>query len=130
MSNLFHNSIYDTKSTNSVYSRRQLGFNWKDKDSVIKDIQNTSSEIWSTKEPELVVTITPESIRKIKQYNNNNEDYINSSSREGQLTCYSNTLLCNSGFINTVLANYVGDDNIIFGTGFNKNRYSKPGGDE
>lgn len=130
LSNLFPNSIYDTKSTNSVYSRRQLGFNWKDKDSVIKDIQNTSSKIWSTKEPELVVTITPESIRKIKQYNNNNEDYINSSSREGQLTCYSNTLLCNSGFINTVLANYVGDDNIIFGTGFNKNRYSKPGGDE
>lgn len=131
LSNLFPNSIYDSKSTSNIASRRKLGFNWKDKSAIINSIQSKSSDMWTTAvEPEMIVTLTPESIRKIKQYNNSS--IVNNTLNLGAtINCDARDLSCSSTFLKNELIDYVGSDNVIIDNQlFNNNRYSIPGGDE
>lgn len=126
LSNLFPNSIYDAKSIGNISSVRELGFNWKDKGEIIKEIQSKGSDIWtSTSHPEVVVTLTPSAIRNIKQYNTGT-NYL-----ENSLDCDARDLSCSSKFLKNELIEYVGTDNVIIDNElFNNNRYTKPGGEE
>ena len=87
--------------------------------------------MWTTAvEPEMIVTLTPESIRKIKQYNNSS--IVNNTLNLGAtINCDARDLSCSSTFLKNELIDYVGSDNVIIDNQlFNNNRYSIPGGDE
>ena len=101
------------------------------KSAIINSIQSKSSDMWTTAvEPEMIVTLTPESIRKIKQYNNSS--IVNNTLNLGAtINCDARDLSCSSTFLKNELIDYVGSDNVIIDNQlFNNNRYSMPGGDE
>lgn len=124
LSNLFPNSVYDKNLINSISATRIVGFNWKDQESVVEEIQRKGDEVWSNAEAELTVTLTPTAIRSIKQYNK--ESIINDTlDRTTGIKCSVQTLNCTSTFLKSELGSMIGTDNIVFNNElFEMNRYT------
>lgn len=81
--------------TNLFPTNRVKGMNWQNATNVISAIQNLGDSVWTSKQPQYVIELSPMNIRNIKNYNNYT-DYMDYS-----LSCDS-SLNCTSNFLTTI----------------------------
>ena len=94
-------------------TNRQIGMNWENATKVIKAIQNLGENIWTVKQPQYVIDLSPTNIRNIRNYNSYT-DYMDYS-----IDCDS-SLNCRSKFLTTISTNTDYAYNVDISIGRNK----------
>ena len=89
---------FRTIDLNQIFNDTILPKNWSGENAiqVINEIQSVGDNIWVDKDPFYSITLTPETIKKIKSYNNDKEKYDGYLDDSLSCSAYNN---CNSTFL-------------------------------